>query len=199
MTRRVLLAILLLLLAIGGGIWWWSAHRQPAIATLARVTADLGRGEALLPKGGISGQAVDQLRADERSAQAKVEAMQAALAQSLAPIARSREIEAQSFAVAASKAALNMADRRLGQRHVTAPAGGRVADVLAALAKPLPLVRRSYRYCRPAISSRVFSFRSRSLLPSISATPWPSPAMAAPPTCPPRSRSSPRRPSTRRH
>jgi HlyD family secretion protein len=107
------------------------ANLADAIATLARVTADLARGEALLPKGGISGQAVDQLRADKRSAQAKVEAMQAALAQSLAPMGRTREIEAQSSAVAASRAALDMAEWRLGQRRVTAPAGGRVADVLA--------------------------------------------------------------------
>jgi HlyD family secretion protein len=71
------------------------------------------------------------LRADQRSAQAKVAAMQAALAQSLAPMGRSREIEAQSSAVAAARAALEMAEWRLGQRRVTAPAGGRVADVLA--------------------------------------------------------------------
>jgi HlyD family secretion protein len=107
------------------------ANLADAIATLARVTADLARGEALLPKGDVPKQTVDQLRAEKRSAQAKVDALQAALAQSLAPIGRSREIEAQSSAVAALSAALDMAEWRLGQRRVTAPAGGRVADVLA--------------------------------------------------------------------
>src|SRR5580692_10516165 len=49
-----------------------------AQATLVRTTADLGRGEVLLPKGDTTKQAVDQLRADQLSAQAKVEALQSA-------------------------------------------------------------------------------------------------------------------------
>jgi HlyD family secretion protein len=44
---------------------------------------------------------------------------------------RDREIEAQRAAVAAARAAVGMAEWRLAQRTVTAPVGGRVADVLA--------------------------------------------------------------------
>lgn len=102
-----------------------------ARATLVRVAADLDRGETLLPKGDATKQSVDQLRADRRSAQAKVDALQAALAQSRAPMGRDREIQAQRAAVAASRAALDMAEWRLGQRRVTALVNGRVADVLA--------------------------------------------------------------------
>ena len=43
-------------------------------ATQVRTAADLGRGEALLPKGDVTKQSVDQLRADNLSAQAKVNA-----------------------------------------------------------------------------------------------------------------------------
>jgi HlyD family secretion protein len=100
-------------------------------ATQVRTAADLGRGEALLPKGDVTKQSVDQLRADNLSAQAKVGALQAALVQSRAPLGRDEEIQAQRKAVAGSHAALDMVEWRLGQRHVVAPAGGRIADVLA--------------------------------------------------------------------
>jgi HlyD family secretion protein len=102
-----------------------------AHATLVRTAADLVRGEALLPKGDATKQSVDQLRADDLSAQAKVKALQAALVQSRASMGRDEEIQAQRKAVAGSRAALAMAEWRLGQRRVTSPAGGRVADVLA--------------------------------------------------------------------
>jgi HlyD family secretion protein len=102
-----------------------------AQATLVRTTADLGRGEVLLPRGDATKQAVDQLRADHLSAQAKVEALQAALAQAHAPLGRIGDIEVQRSAVGAARAALDMAEWRLGQRRVAAPAAGRVADVIA--------------------------------------------------------------------
>jgi HlyD family secretion protein len=102
-----------------------------AHATLVRIAADLVRGETLLPKGDATKQSVDQLRADDLSAQAKVEALEAALAQSRAPMGRDEEVQAQRKTVAAARAALDMADWRLEQRRVTAPADGRVADVLA--------------------------------------------------------------------
>jgi HlyD family secretion protein len=102
-----------------------------AQATLVRATADLGRGDALLPTGFVTKQAVDQLRADHLSAQAKVEALQAALAQSHAPLGRVGDIQVQRATLAAARAALDMAEWRLGQRRVAAPAGGRVADVIA--------------------------------------------------------------------
>jgi HlyD family secretion protein len=85
----------------------------------------------LLPKGDATKQAVDQLRADHLSARAKVEALQAALVQSRGPLGRVGEIQAQRATVAAARAALDMAEWRLRQRRVAAPAGGRVADVIA--------------------------------------------------------------------
>jgi HlyD family secretion protein len=113
-------------------------------STLVRIAGDLARGEELLPRGAATKQSVDQLRAEHRSAQAKSDALQAALAQSRAPIGRDSEIQAQRASVAASRAALEMAEWRLAQRRVTAPAGGRVADVLArpgeTMAAGMPVV-----------------------------------------------------------
>lgn len=107
------------------------ANLADARSTLVRTRADLHRGEELLGAGAISVQAVDQSRADYKSADAKVQGLEAALAQSRAPLGRDREILAQSEVEEAAQAALEMAEWRLAQRRVTAPIGGRVADVLA--------------------------------------------------------------------
>ena len=107
------------------------ANLADATASLLRTTGDLAKGEAQLPAGGVSRQSVDQLRAERMSAQAKVDGFRAALAQAHAPMGREGEIDAQRATVAAFRAALAMAEWRLAQRHVAAPAGGRVADVLA--------------------------------------------------------------------
>jgi HlyD family secretion protein len=107
------------------------ANLADANANLSRAMSDLARGEAQLPSGGVSKQSVDQLRAERMSAQAKVEGMQAALAQSHAPMGRDTEIQAQRASVAAFRAAVEMAEWRLAQRRVVAPASGRVSDVLA--------------------------------------------------------------------
>lgn len=107
------------------------ANLADARSTLIRVTVDLARGETLLPKGVVTQQSVDQLRADHRSAQAKVDALQAALAQSRGPLGRAEEIRAQRASVAAFRSALDMAEWRLAQRRAVAPQAGRVADVLA--------------------------------------------------------------------
>ncbi|MBV8776374.1 MAG: HlyD family efflux transporter periplasmic adaptor subunit [Alphaproteobacteria bacterium] len=107
------------------------ANLAEAQATLARAKADLDRGEQLLHMGGISAEALDQRRADFRSATARVAATQAALAQARAPMGREREIAAQHAAVEAAQAALDAAEWRLSQRRVTAAVNARVADVLA--------------------------------------------------------------------
>ena len=107
------------------------ANLTDANATLVRIAADLNRSETLLPRGDATKQSVDQLRADYRSAQAKVAGLEAALAQARGPMGRQGEIQAQSAAVSALHAALDMAEWRLAQRRVVAPSGGRVADVLA--------------------------------------------------------------------
>ena len=51
--------------------------------------------------------------------------------QSRAPLGRVGDIQVQRAAVAAARAALDMAEWRLGQRRVAAPAAGRAADVIA--------------------------------------------------------------------
>ncbi|MGA8612814.1 MAG: HlyD family efflux transporter periplasmic adaptor subunit [Xanthobacteraceae bacterium] len=107
------------------------ANLADARATLARTKADLERGEFLASTGTMAAETLDQRRADFRSATAKVAALEAALAQARAPYGRAQEIEAQQAAMRASKAALEIAEWRLSQRHVSAPAAGRIADVLA--------------------------------------------------------------------
>jgi HlyD family secretion protein len=107
------------------------ANLADARAVLVRTATDLARGESLVSSGAASRQNVDQLRADYLSSRAKVEALQAALAQSRSPLGREQEIAAQRAGAEAARAALAMAEWRLGQRHVAAPVGGRVADVLA--------------------------------------------------------------------
>ena len=107
------------------------ANLVDARSTLERARADLKRDQALLRTGYATAQTVDQRRADYRSAEAKAQHAEAALAQAKAPMGREREIEAQRAAVEASRAALAMAEWRLAQRTVTAPVGGRVADVMA--------------------------------------------------------------------
>jgi HlyD family secretion protein len=107
------------------------ANLVDAHSTLERARADLKRDEALLRTGYATAQSVDQRRADYRSAEAKAQHAEGALAQARAPMGREREIEAQRAAVAAAQAAVGMAEWRLAQRTVTAPVGGRIADVLA--------------------------------------------------------------------
>ncbi len=107
------------------------ANLADANSNLVRIAGDLNRGETLLPRGDATKQSVDQLRAEFRSAQAKVVGLQAAVAQARGPMGRESEIQAQRATVAAFRAALDMADWRLSQRQVAAPSGGRVADVLA--------------------------------------------------------------------
>jgi HlyD family secretion protein len=107
------------------------ANLADAQSTRDRLKIDLQRDERLLPAGGVSAQVVDQVRADLRSAQAKVEVAEAALAQLHAPLGRDAEIKAQSAAVEAARAAVDMATWRLDQRRVAAPVAARVADVLA--------------------------------------------------------------------
>jgi HlyD family secretion protein len=107
------------------------ANLADARSSMIRIAADLNRNEFLLPRGDASKQSVDQLRADYQSAQAKVRGLEAALAQANGPMGRESEIQAQTAAVAALHAAVRMAEWRLAQRHVAAPADGQIADVLA--------------------------------------------------------------------
>jgi HlyD family secretion protein len=107
------------------------ANLADARATLTRAQDDLQRGEAEFRIGAVSKQDFEHLQADSKSAKAKVQALAAALAQMRAPLGRDQEIKAQSEAADAARAALAIAEWRLAQRRVTAPVGGRVADVIA--------------------------------------------------------------------
>jgi HlyD family secretion protein len=107
------------------------ANLADAQSTRDRMQIDLQRDERLQPIGGISAQTLDLARADLRSAQAKVAVAEAALAQLHAPLGREWEIKAQSAAVDAARAAVEMVAWRLDQRRVVASIGARVADILA--------------------------------------------------------------------
>jgi HlyD family secretion protein len=107
------------------------ANLADSQAARDKTQSDLARNQSLLKSGAATVQVVDQETADLRSANAKVQAMQAALAQMNAPVGREGEIRAQTAAVEAARAALAMARWRLEQRHVASPVGGIIADVLA--------------------------------------------------------------------
>jgi HlyD family secretion protein len=107
------------------------ANLANAEAARDKIQSDLRRNEALVKSNAVSIQLVDQQRADLRSAIAKVQGLEAAVAQMRAPLGREREIKAQQAAAEAARAAVDMLQWRLDQRHVTAPVGGVVADVLA--------------------------------------------------------------------
>jgi HlyD family secretion protein len=103
-----------------------------------KVQTDLKRNENLLKTGGVSQQTVENQRADLRSAIAKVQGLEAMLAQMRAPMGRTGEIKAQQAFAEAGRAALEMAQWRVDQRHVTAPTDGVIADVLARPGETIP-------------------------------------------------------------
>jgi len=114
------------------------ANLADAQAAQDKLRLDLGRTEKLLKSGNASMQFAEQQRADLRSATAKVQGLEAALAQLRNPLGRESEIKAQQAAVEAARAAVAMAQWRLDQRHVAAPAAGVVADVLARPGETMP-------------------------------------------------------------
>jgi HlyD family secretion protein len=114
------------------------ANLAQAQADRDKIQTDLQRTEKLLKSGNATVQLADQQRADLRSATAKVQALEAALAQLRAPLGREPEIRAQQAAVQAARAAMGMAQWRFDQRHVKAPAGGVIADVLARPGETIP-------------------------------------------------------------
>jgi HlyD family secretion protein len=114
------------------------ANVMDAQASRDKIQSELKRNEDLLRSGGASKQVVEDQRADLRSASAKVMAMQAALDQMHGPTGREGEIRAQQAFAEAYHAALEMAQWRLDQRHVTAPADGVIADVLARPGETIP-------------------------------------------------------------
>jgi HlyD family secretion protein len=67
-----------------------------------------------------------------------VQGLEAALAQMRAPMGREGEIKAQQALIESLRAAVVMAQWRIDQRHVMAPAAGIVADVLARPGETIP-------------------------------------------------------------
>ncbi len=116
------------------------ANLADAQAARDKAKGDLQRSEALLnlKSGAVALQSVDEQRADLRSADAKVQAYEAALAQMRAPLGREGDIKVQKAAVEAARAAVAMVQWRIDQRHVASPVAGVVADVLARPGETIP-------------------------------------------------------------
>jgi HlyD family secretion protein len=100
-------------------------------AAYDRVARDLMRNEAIVGSGAATRQTVDQLQADARSAQARLNSARAKLSLIADANGRAHAIAAQEAAVAATRAALASAQWRLDQRSVAAPAAGLIADTYA--------------------------------------------------------------------
>jgi HlyD family secretion protein len=114
------------------------ASLADAKAARDKIEGDLRRNEVLVKTFAATQQLVDQQRADLRSANAKVQGLEAALAQMRAPMGREGEIKAQQALIESLRAAVVMAQWRIDQRHVMAPAAGIVADVLARPGETIP-------------------------------------------------------------
>jgi HlyD family secretion protein len=114
------------------------ANLADAHAARDKLEADIKRNEELVKIGGVSKQLFEDQRADLRSAVARAQALEAAVAQLRAPLGREGEIKAQKQLVESLRAAVAMAQWRIDQRHVTAPTAGVVADVLARPGETLP-------------------------------------------------------------
>ena len=114
------------------------ANLADASAAREKIEADLRRSETLAKTFAATQQLVDQQRADLRSARARVQGLEAALAQLRAPMGRDSEIKAQQQLVESLRAAVTMAQWRIDQRHVTAPVTSVVADVLARPGETIP-------------------------------------------------------------
>ncbi len=114
------------------------ANLADARAARDKIEADLRRSETLVRTLSATQQLVDQQRADLRSATARVQGLEAAVAQLRAPMGREGEIKAQQQLVESLRAGVAMAQWRIDQRHVAAPVAGIVADVLARPGETIP-------------------------------------------------------------
>jgi HlyD family secretion protein len=114
------------------------ANLADAAAARDKLQGDVRRNEDLVKIGGVSKQLLDDQRADLRSAIARAQGLEAAVAQLRAPSGREGEIRAQQQQVESLRAAVAMAQWRIDQRHVAAPSGGVVADVLARPGETIP-------------------------------------------------------------
>lgn len=104
------------------------ANLADAHAARDKLWADLQRTERLLASGTASVQLAEQQRADLRSATAKIQGFEAALAQLRNPLGRESEIKAQQEAVEAARAAVaddaTLSVRLRDQHQPQKPPGG---------------------------------------------------------------------------
>jgi HlyD family secretion protein len=100
-------------------------------ATRDRIAEDLTRNTRLMHAGATPQQTVQQGQQQLASADAQVQAAEAKLAEDRLPTGREYEIAAQQAVVQEQQDALVQAQWRLDQRHVAAPAAGRIADTMA--------------------------------------------------------------------
>lgn len=114
------------------------ANLVDATAARDKLAADLRRNEDLVKIGGISRQQLEDQRADLRSSTARVQGLEAAVVQLKAPLGRDGELQAQSELIESLRAGVAMAQWRIDQRHVAAPAAGAVTDVLARPGETIP-------------------------------------------------------------
>ncbi|RFB81406.1 HlyD family secretion protein [Methylovirgula sp. 4M-Z18] len=106
------------------------ANLLDAQAARDKVRINLARNQDLLKTGAASTQLVEDQKADLRSAEAKVQGLEASLAQMRSSYGREGDIKAQGAAVEAAQAVIAQARWKLDQRHVIAPAAGTIADVM---------------------------------------------------------------------
>src|SRR5215468_4586670 len=112
------------------------ASLADAKAARDKIEGDLRRNEILVKTFAATQQLVDQQRADLRSANAKVQGLEAALAQMRAPMGREGEIKAQQALIESLRAAVVMAQAAgivadiLARPGETIPAGGAVVSML---------------------------------------------------------------------
>jgi len=107
------------------------AQRAQARTAAALADTELKRQEALVAKGFVSPQRLDESKAALAQARARVEELDAQVATANLA-ARPDEIRAAEAELAAARAALAQADWRLGQKRAVAPVAGEVADTLFA-------------------------------------------------------------------
>jgi HlyD family secretion protein len=111
---------------------------RQAIAARDLSAANLKRQEALYKSGFISSAALDDVRTKLRSDEAHVSELRASLATMNQSTGRPDEIRAAEGDAKAARQALAMADWKLGQRTVEAPAAGRVNDTYYVIGDFVP-------------------------------------------------------------
>lgn len=108
------------------------AQLAQAVAQAGKATDQLARDERQYRAGGISAQQLDDSRTAARTSAAQVRELRSQVDVARLP-GRSQQIAAQAAQVDAAQAAVAVAQWKLDQKRVAAPAAGRVYDTLYRL------------------------------------------------------------------